>query len=185
MSTTATIARQEIPVGKWTLDRTHSKVAFEVRHMGVSTFASQFDEFDAVVNGGQQPSLEGTVNAASIEAGDEQLRGHLLSPEFFDIERHPVLRFESSSLEISDDGAASLSGVLEIKGERREVSASGRYAYQAADIAGNEKIGLTLETTVDRRDFGLDWQADLPSGDPVLEWDVAVRIALELVRAEA
>ena len=185
MSTTATATQQEVPVGRWTLDRTHSKVAFEVRHMGVSTFASQFDEFDAAVNGGEQPALEGSVNAASIEAGDEQLRGHLLSPEFFDIERHPALRFESSSLEIGDDGSASLSGILEIKGERREVSANGRYAYQAADVAGNEKIGLTLETTVDRRDFGLDWQAELPSGDPVLEWDVSVRIALEFARAEA
>ena len=181
---TATATGHAIATGTWSVDKVHSKVAFEVRHMGVSTFASQFNEYDATLEGGAEPALTGTVAVTSIEAGDEQLYGHLLSPDFFDTERHPQLRFESSSLEIADDGSARVRGVLEIKGEAREVEATGRYAYVAADIAGNEKIGLTLEASVDRRHFGLDWQADLPSGEPVLEWDVQVRIALEFLRTE-
>lgn len=183
MSTQAP-AKIEVPAGNWGVDRTHSKVAFEVRHMGVSTFASQFDDYDAVLAGGDEPKLRGMVNASSIEAGDEQLHGHLLSPDFFDVERHPELVFESSSLAIADDGSVELRGTLSIKGEARDVTATGRYAHVDADIAGNEKVGLVLEATVDRRDFGLDWQADLPSGEPVLEWDVNVRVALEFFRAE-
>lgn len=183
MSTQAP-TKQQVPTGTWTLDRTHSKAGYEVRHMGVSTFASQFDSFEAMLTGGEAPALSGTVDVTSIEAGDEQLHGHLLSPDFFDAERYPQLRFESTALEIDDAGAVVLSGTLEIKGAAREVEATGRYAYVESDIAGNEKIGLTLEATVDRRDFGLNWQADLPSGDPVLEWDVQIRVALEFFRSE-
>ena len=182
---TATATQQQVPAGQWSVDRTHSKVAYEVRHMGVSTFASQFGTFDATLTGGEEPSLAGTVEVASVEAGDEQLHGHLLSPEFFDAERYPRLRFSSTALEIGDGGEVALRGTLEIKGISHDVEARGHYAHVVADIAGNEKVGLTLEATVDRREFGLDWQADLPSGDPVLEWDVQVRVALEFFRVEA
>lgn len=179
---TQTATRTQIPQGTWELDQIHSKVAFEVRHMGVSAFASQFTEVEATLHGGESAALSGEVRVASVEAGDPQLHGHLLSPDFFDAERYPVLRFEAGSLELADDGSVELTGTLEIKGNRREVTAAGRYAYVEADVAGNEKIGLRLETTVDRRDYGVDWQAELPSGDQVVEWDVEIRATLEFAR---
>ncbi|HEX7293013.1 MAG TPA: YceI family protein, partial [Solirubrobacterales bacterium] len=112
------------------------------------------------------------------------LKGHLLSPEFFDVQRFPQLRFASSELSVGEDGTLRVLGELEIRGEKREVEASGRFARLGADLAGKERVGLSLEATVDRRDFGLDWQAELPSGGEVLEYAVTISVDLELVGEE-
>jgi polyisoprenoid-binding protein YceI len=172
---------QQVPSRSYSVDRVHSSVGFSVVHNGLSTFRSGFAEYEARLTGGNAPRLEGSVEVASIEIDEEQLKGHLLSPEFFDAERHPRLRFESSELSVEEDGSARLRGELEVRGEKREVEASGRFAELGADLAGNARIGLSLETTVDRRGFGLDWQAELPSGGEVLDYEVTVAVELELV----
>ena len=140
-----------VPTGTWTVDKVHSTIGFEVEHM-VSTFRGRFEEYDAqLVNG----KLAGTVAVPSVKVYDENLEAHLQSPDFFDAQVHPELRFESSDLAIE------------------------------ADMAGGERIGLALETTVDRREFGLNWNAPLPKGGFALGNDVTLVVALELVRAEA
>jgi polyisoprenoid-binding protein YceI len=171
---------QEIPTGTYAVDPVHSSIAFAITHNGVATFRSGFGSYEARLNGGDGPKLEGTVDVASIEIDEEQLRGHLLSPEFFDAERHPRLRFESSALDVEEDGSVRLRGELEIRGERREVEASGRFDRIGADLAGSTRVGLSLAATVDRRSFGLDWNAELPSGGEVLEYEVAIAVDLEL-----
>ncbi len=173
--------KQEIPAGAWTVDPVHSTVRFEITHNGVSTFGSDFGEFDARLIGGEEPRLEGSVQVESIEIAEEQFKGHLLSPEFFDAARYPELRFSSSELWLDEDGAVELRGELEIRGERREVEASGRVAHLGADMAGGERIGLSLESAVDRHDYGIDWNAELPSGGRVLEDEVRIMVELELV----
>ncbi|HEU5251708.1 MAG TPA: YceI family protein [Solirubrobacterales bacterium] len=180
-----TITQQEIPAGTWVVDPVHSSVGFAVAHNGVTTFRSGFERYDARLSGGEQPRLEGTVEVESIAIDEEMLKGHLLSPEFFDTQRFPQLRFTSTELSAGEDGSARIAGELEIRGEKRQVEASGRFAQLGADLAGKERVGLSLEATVDRRDFGLDWQAQLPSGGDVLEYAVTIVVELELVREEA
>jgi polyisoprenoid-binding protein YceI len=180
MTPTQTI-RQEIPTGAYVVDPVHSSVGFAVTHNGVSTFRGGFADYEARVVGGESARLEGSVDVASIEIGEEQLKGHLLSPEFFDLERHPRIGFESSELSIEEDGSATVRGTLEIAGERREVEAHGRFASLGEDLAGKARVGLSLAASVDRRDFGLDWQAELPSGGEVLDWQVEIAVELELV----
>lgn len=107
-----------------------------------------------------------------------------MSPEFFDAATHPQLRFTSSELAVADDGSVRLSGELEIRGEAREVNAVGRFAQVPAYLDGNERIGLSVEAAVDRRDFGLNWQAELPSGGNAVEYEVAIAVELQFV-AEA
>jgi len=182
---TETIKQQEIPAGTWTVDPVHSSIGFAVTHNGVTTFRSGFERYDARLGGGETPRLEGTVEVASVEIDDEMLKGHLLSPEFFDTQRFPQLRFDSSELSVGEDGTLRLLGELEIRGEKREVEASGRFAHLGADLAGKERVGLSLEATVDRRSFGLDWQAQLPSGGDVLEYAVTISVELELIAEEA
>ncbi|HWB69235.1 MAG TPA: YceI family protein, partial [Solirubrobacterales bacterium] len=157
---TQTIQRQ-IPSGTHPVDRVHSTVAFAVKHAGVSTFRGDFESFEARLTGGERPSLEGTVDVGSIRVADEQLKGHLLSPEFFDAGEHSRLSFESSELEVAEDGAVELRGTLTIAGRSREVRASGRTAQVGSYLDGKPHIGLSLAASVDRRDFGLDWQAEL------------------------
>jgi polyisoprenoid-binding protein YceI len=184
MMSTQTI-EQEIQAGTYKVDPVHSTIHFAVTHNGVSTFRSGFRGFEAKLEGGERPRLEGTVDVTSVDTGEEMLKGHLLSPEFFDAERHPRLKFASTGFDVDEDGALTLRGELEIHGEKREVEASGRFARLGADLAGSERVGLSLEATVDRRNFGLDWQAELPSGGEVLDYAVTISVDLELVAEEA
>jgi polyisoprenoid-binding protein YceI len=181
---TETISKQEIPAGAWVVDPVHSSINFAVTHNGVTTFRSGFERYEARLTGGEQARLEGTVDVGSIEIDEEMLKGHLLSPEFFDVQRFPRLRFASRELGVGDDGTLRVLGELEIHGEKREVEASGRFAQLGEDAAGKARVGLSIEATVDRRDFGLDWQAELPSGGEVLDYAVTISVDLELVGKE-
>lgn len=172
---------QGIPTGTYVADPVHSSIGFAIVHNGVSTFRSGFADYEARLGGGESPRLEGAVDVASVLIDEEQLKGHLLSPEFFDAERHPRLRFESSELKVEEDGAATIRGELEVRGEKRAVEASGRFGRLGADLAGKARVGLSLAATVDRRDFGLDWNAELPSGGEVLDYAVSIAVELELV----
>lgn len=168
-----------VPTGTWTVDKVHSSIGFEVDHM-VSTFRGRFEEYDAGLTDG---TLEGTVAVPSVKVYDENLEAHLQSPDFFDAELHPELRFVSRSLDIDDGGDVTLEGELTIKGITKPVTATGRYVHVEADMSGGERIGLRLETTVDRREFGLNWNAALPKGGFALGDDVTLVVALELVKA--
>jgi polyisoprenoid-binding protein YceI len=179
MSTQA--VQKQIPAGTYAVDPVHSSVTFAITHNGVATFRSGFASYEARLRGGEAPALEGSVDVASIEIDEEQLKGHLLSPDFFDASRHPQLRFRSSELDVAEDGTATLRGELEIRGETRKVEASGRFGQLGADLAGNARVGLSVSATVDRRDFGLDWNAELPSGGEVLDYAVEINVELELV----
>ena len=170
-----------VPTGTWTADKVHSTIGFEVEHM-VSTFRGRFEEYDAQLVDGK---LVGTVSVPSVKVYDENLEAHLQSPEFFDAQLHPELRFESRELAIDEDGKVTLEGELTIKGTTKAVTAEGRYVHVEADMAGGERIGLQLETTVDRRDFGLNWNSALPKGGFALGNDVTLVVALELVKAQA
>jgi polyisoprenoid-binding protein YceI len=176
-----TQTKQQIPAGTWTVDPIHSSVGFAIIHNGISTFRSGFSGYEALLSGGEEPRLEGSVEIASVEIAEEQLKGHLLSPDFFDAERYPQLRFGSSELDLDDDGAVRVRGELEIKGQKHEVAASGRFTQLGADLGGKARVGLSLGATVDRRSFGLEWNADLPSGGQVLDYEVSIAVELELV----
>jgi polyisoprenoid-binding protein YceI len=173
--------QQQVPTGTYVVDPVHSSISFAVVHNGVSTFRSGFGDYEATLSGGESPQLVGTVDVSSVQIDEPQLKGHLLAPDFFDAERYPRLRFESSALDVADDGSATIRGELEIRGEKHQVEASGRFAQLGADLAGNARVGLSLAATVDRRDFGLDWQAELPSGGEVLDYEVSIAVELELV----
>jgi polyisoprenoid-binding protein YceI len=170
-----------VPAGTWTADKVHSTIGFEVEHM-VSTFRGRFEDYDARLADGK---LVGIVAVPSVKVYDENLEAHLQSPDFFDAQLHPELRFESRDLEIGEDGNLTLEGDLTIKGITKPVTARGRYVHVEADMGGGERIGLALEATVDRREFDLNWNAPLPKGGFVLGNDVTLVVALEFVKAGA
>ena len=169
---------QAVPTGTWSADPIHSSISFSVRHMGVVPFRGGFETFEAAL---ADQRISGSARVETIQTDDENLTGHLLSPEFFDAERHPVLRFESS--EIRRDGEEiTIDGVLTLKGESRPVELRGTITGPIDDPYGGKRIGLELETTIDRTEFGLDWNAELPSGGQVLANDVKLTAELELVQ---
>ncbi len=178
MSTTTQI-EQAVPTGTWTLDKLHSSVGFAVRHSGVSLFKGGLTDFDAELVDG---TLLGSAAVTSITVDDETLGGHLLSPDFFDVQRHPRVSFTSTSVTRTGDELV-VDGELEIRGARRPVRLVGTVAGPVAGPAG-EKLGLSLETVVDRTDFGMTWNMELPGGGVVLDNEVRLVADLELARAD-
>jgi len=170
--------------GTWRIDRVHSNVGFAVKHMVVSTFRGRFEDYDGAltVDADGAPRLEGWVAVNSLNVADENLAGHLSAPDFFDSERHPRITFRSSAVRVGEDGELEVDGELEIKGRARPVTARGSVSGPHVDIAGNDRLGVELETVIDRREFGLEWNAPLPKGGFALENDVRLEVTLELAR---
>jgi polyisoprenoid-binding protein YceI len=112
------------------------------------------------------------------------MRASVLGPDFFDAERHPEIAFRSTAVRLADDGRAEIDGELTIRGVTRPISAGGRYAPPRASSFG-EVAGLQLRTSFDRREYGFEWQMELPGGGNAVGWDVEVNIDLLLVREDA
>ena len=178
------VATQQIPTGVWEDDAVHSTVGFAVKHMVVATFRGRFEDYSAKLEVGEdgEPRLVGTVAVDSLKVKDENLAAHLRSPEFFDAERHPQLRFESTSWR-QDGQDVVLGGELTIKGITRPVEARGVVEEPVEDPFGNTKLGLELKAIVDRNQFGLEWNAPLPKGGMALADDVELIVDLELKKA--
>jgi polyisoprenoid-binding protein YceI len=179
--TTTTDTRTIVPHGTWTVDPLHSNASFEVEHGGVSTFRGAFTPVDArLVSGDDGVSLEGGVRAETISIDDENLRPHLLSPEFFDVERNPEVGFRSTEVSGSADDL-HVRGELALAGVSLPVEADGR-VRGPVDTGAGEKISLSLEATIDRTAYGMNWQMDLPGGEPMLGNEVKLVVELELNR---
>src|SRR5581483_5173180 len=141
----STTISERIPAGSYSLDPTHAHVGFAVRHMGVATVRGSFQRFEGSLDAtGDAPVLSGVVVVASIDSGDEQRDAHLTAPDFFDLERHPEIRFHSPALEIGDDGAATLTGEITIKGVTKPIELTGTIGA-GTDPWGNERVGIDLE----------------------------------------
>src|SRR5207302_7254081 len=143
MHSMSTIAKQSIPTGTWVADPVHSNVSFEVAYAGTNTFRGGFREFSATLADGK---LEGSAKVASVDVKDEQLNGHLQTPDFFDAERFPEITFTAEGLD---------RGELTIKGVTRPVELTGSISEPNVDPFGRERVGVKLETTVDRNEFGV------------------------------
>jgi len=173
-----TTATEQIQ-GTYKLDPVHSSASFAVKHMVVSTFRGRFEHFDATLTDGK---LVGTVDVSSIVVKDENLAAHLQSPEFFDAERHPELRFESNDIRRDGDEVV-VDGELTIKGITKPTEARGTIEGPVATFGDVNKVGLTLEAIIDRTEFGLNWNAPLPKGGFALANDVKLIVELELAEA--
>ena len=170
---------QQVPAGTYKVDPVHSTFGFTVTHNGVSKFHGQFEQVDAQLEDGV---LVGTAQVESVKTAIPDLKSHLLSPEFFNASETPTIAFRSSDIGIAEDGSVEVEGELTIRGVAKPVTAKGSFA-SGVGISGSEVVGFDLETTVDRREYGLDWQAQLPRGGDVLAWDVTLDVHLELVKA--
>lgn len=171
---------EQVVTGTWNLDPVHSSIGFSVVYMGVAPFEGAFRAVEATLT---ESGLTGTAQASSIDVDDENLAGHLASPDFFDATNHPTLGFESGPLVVEGDRVA-VEGVLEIKGNRLPVALEGTITTPVSDPWGNRKLGLTLSTVVDRTAFGLTWNAPLPEGGQMLADDVALTARLVFVAAQ-
>ncbi len=174
MSTTI----QQVPTGTYNLDPVHSTIGFGVKYNKLATFRSTFAKVDAQLVDGV---LTGTADASSIQIDEPNFKGHLLSEEFFNVAVTPTITFRSTDIRPADGGSVEVHGELTIRGTTKPVTATGTYAA-GADAFGNDRVAFELETTVDRREFGLGWQNQLPDGSEALAWDVTLIVDLQLIK---
>ena len=175
----ATIA----PTGTWRLDPVHSSIGFEVPYL-VGTFKGQFRDVQAeLVADGAGATLQGTAKVASVDVKDENLAAHLQSPDFFDAERHPELRFAAERIAL-DGETVSVDGEITIRGVTKPVTVTGTATPALSDPYGGERVGFALGATVDRTDFGIDWNLPLPTGGPALADEVTIVAELQFVKAD-
>jgi polyisoprenoid-binding protein YceI len=172
-----TESRTALPAGTWALDPVHSTIGFELAYMA-GTFRGQFTDVDARLT---ETGLTGSAWVAGVDVKDETLSAHLRSPDFFDAERHPELRFESHELERSG-AELVVRGDITIRGVTKPVELTGTIAGPITDAYGRERLNLNLSTTVDRTKFGLNWNMPLPNGQPALANEVKLVAELYFVQ---
>lgn len=181
MSSTETLT--EATVGTWALDPVHSNVGFEVKYL-VGTFRGQFRDIDGqlVVNADGRAMLEGSARVASVDVKDEQLAGHLQSPDFFDAERFPEITFRADGIDVPSGGIHA-QGEITIKGVTKPDEITGTITLPSPDLYGKQRIGAVLSATVDRTEFGVSWNAPLPGGDQALADEVTINAELFFTKA--
>jgi polyisoprenoid-binding protein YceI len=171
------------PAGTWAADPVHSNVSFEVAYAGVNTFRGGFREFSATLDG---TSLEGSATVSSVDVKDEQLNGHLQTPDFFDAQRFPEITFTATELTRGPDQSVTGKGELTIKGVTQPITLHGSVApAPSVDPFGRERLGLRLESEIDRTQYGVSWNAPNQGGGDYLGTDVKLIAELALVKQEA
>lgn len=176
MTDTATIT------GTWIVDKVHSSVRYEIEHNGAAKYRGSFADVDGKLEyGADGVKLTGVVALESNDLKDEQQRGHVLSPDFFDAERYPTATYESTDVQL-DGTDVTIRGELTLKGQTREVTVTGTIGQPGPNPGGTETVAVNLGATIDRTDWGVSWNAELPNGDSVLGNQVTIEVALELVQ---
>jgi polyisoprenoid-binding protein YceI len=172
------VPQQDRLAGTWSFAPAHSSAAFSVRYV-VAAFRGSFDEVTATLVDGK---LTGAVEVGSVDVNHDDLAAHLMTADFFDADNHPVISFTSKEMTITGDDV-ELHGELTMKGVTNALYATGTIEGPTEDFMGQTRLGFTLTTTIDRRAFGVSWNAELPKGGPALSDDVELTVELEFTQA--
>ncbi|GAA0909163.1 YceI family protein [Pseudonocardia zijingensis] len=170
--------------GTYAVDPIHSSVEFAVRHMGVSLFRATFEDVSArFVSDDAAVRLEGSAPVESVSIrSPREFRDHVVfGADFFDAGNHPTITVSADDVALHDDGTVTLDAALTIRSVTRQVPVTGTYRTPVVALDGRRRGAFELTATVDRRDFGLDWQAPLPAGGEALGNEVQLTAHLEVV----
>jgi polyisoprenoid-binding protein YceI len=171
---------------KWNLDPSHSEVQFKVKHLAITTVTGSFNSFEAVAETSgddfSSAHISFSADASSINTGNEQRDGHLKSPEFFDVEKSPKITFVSTKFEKTGKDSFKLIGDLTIKGTSKSVTLDVEFGGIQKDPYGNIKAGFTLSGKINRKDFGLSWNAAIEGGGVVVSEEVRILAEIQLAK---
>jgi Uncharacterized conserved protein len=169
----------------WNLDPTHSELTFKVKHLMISNVKGSFTKFNAKIEGEdfENAKITASVDADSIFTNNADRDGHLKSADFFEVETFPVLKFESTSITKTDDGEYTLIGDLTIKGITKSVELDVEFGGFMKDPYGNEKAGFSFDGKINRKDFGLNWNAALETGGVLVSDEVKIAAEVQFVKA--
>jgi polyisoprenoid-binding protein YceI len=185
--TTAT-ATEVTATTTWNIDPVHSHAEFKVRHMMISNVKGEFKDVTGTLKLNSEDltksGVEVSIDAATVNTGDAQRDAHLKSADFFDVEKFPALTFKSNRVSRNKDGVLTVAGELTIHGVTRNVvfEVEGPSAPMK-DPWGNTRIGLSATTRINRKDFGLTWNAALETGGILVGDDVTITLDIQFIKA--
>lgn len=174
-----------IAAGTWAVDPAHSNVEFSVKHMGIANVRGKFTEFEGTLEVGEDLAssrARGTVKVASIDTNEEERDAHLRSPDFFDVEQHPEITFESTHVEPIDEESSHVYGNLTMHGVTREVKLDVILQGTDTDPWGNERAGLEAVGTLKRSDFDMKFNQALGSGNALVGDKVKVSLDISAIK---
>lgn len=173
----------------WNIDAAHSQVTFSVRHMMIATVKGQFNVLSGQLNIDEaNPAnswVEAEVDASSIDTRDDKRDAHLRSPDFFDVATYPMITFKSTKVEHVGGSDYKVTGDLTIHGITRPVTFNAEYHGQLKDIYGMQRAAFTGKITINRKDFGLNWNVALETGGWLVSDNVSIEIDLAAVQQVA
>lgn len=169
---------------KWVLDPTHSEVGFKVKHLMISNVKGSFTAYEAVIDGEDftKAPIKVTIDAASVTTQNEDRDNHLKSADFFDAEQHQHITFESLGLTKVDEETYQLKGNLTIKGVSNEITLDVAYGGMNKDPWGNEKLAFEVSGKLNRKDWGLNWNAALEAGGVLVAEEVKINAEVQFVK---
>lgn len=169
----------------YTIDGAHSDVNFKIRHL-ISKVTGRFGDFDGTVTANFEnldaSSVAFSIDAASIDTDNEDRDKHLRSADFFDVEKHPEITFKSSKITKVGDNEYAVTGTFTMIGVSKEITLPVTYLGEVKDPWGNTKAGYELSTTINRKDYGMEWNKALDAGGFILGDDVEILINLEFTK---
>ena len=172
--------------GTWTVDAAHSKVGFAVKHLGIATVRGEFTEFEGRLEIGADLASSrafGTVKVTSIDTNEPSRDEHLRSADFFNVEAHPEITFESTSIEQLDDEGLRVTGNLTINGITQEEVFHAHVEGTETDPWGNERVGLEVTGQISRGDYGMKFNQVLGSGNTLVGDKVKILLDISAVKA--
>jgi polyisoprenoid-binding protein YceI len=182
------IAIPEVKTSTWNIDPVHSAAQFKVKHMMISNVKGEFTSVKGTLEFDEQnienSRVEAEIDASTIDTREPQRDAHLKSADFFDVEKFPTLSFRSTKVSKKADGEVSVAGELTIHGVTRLVTFSVEgLSDPAKDPWGNTRIGLSATTKINRKDFGLTWNAALETGGILVGEEVTITLDVQFVKA--
>lgn len=170
---------------KWVLDPTHSEVLFKIKHLMISNVKGEFKSFSATIDGEDftKSTLVATIDVSSIFTNNEDRDNHLKSADFFDVDNHKEITFTSTSFSRKDEENFILKGDLTIKGIRKEITLDVEFGGVNKDPWGNEKAGFSINGKINRKDWGLNWNAALETGGVLVSDEVRISAEVQFVKS--
>lgn len=173
----------------WQLDNSHSRIGFAVKHMMVSTVRGEFKSYTGTLNLDEadltRSTITGSIDVASLDTRDEGRDGHLKSADFFDVENHPTITFRSTRIVAKGGNEFTIYGDLTIRGVTREIAIDAEYAGKHLNPWGSTVTGFSGSATLNRKDFGLEWNVALETGGILVGEKVKLELEVELTQQAA
>jgi polyisoprenoid-binding protein YceI len=182
--TTNTSIHPDYIVGTWKLDPAHSSLSFSVRHLMISKARGVFKNFDVTIVTSDNPAesrVEATVDMASVDTGVEPRDQHLRTSDFFQVDEYPTMTFVSTSIDTKPSGEFTVSGDVTLRGVTKPIVITGEFNGLIDDPQGEKRAAATATTTINRKDFGVSYNAALEAGGVALGDDVTISLELQVL----